>query len=108
MFQMKSFYFFLLFFGLLFKCEAQKCAEFPADCPDYPKLATEEDSLGYLNNLIIPQEITMMKKIRQILSEMMEEIARKNNWQYYLLNETEFSGYGKPGKPTPYELRPPY
>lgn len=96
-----------LFLSLSVK--AQNCQQFPADCPDLPLLQTAEDSIGFINNMLSPQEITMIKKTRQYITSMMEKIAKLNGWQMYYLTELAANAsVTKQYTFLSYELKPPY
>jgi hypothetical protein len=94
---------------LTLSVKAQICKQFPADCPDIPLLETSEDSIGFINNLHSPQEITMIIKTRRYITSMMEKIAELNGWQMYYLTELAANAsVTKQYTFLSYELKPPF
>ncbi len=68
---------------------AQECAYFPADCPrDFSPML---DSLHCIGDFIVPQEITMQNRLRELTGGMMQKIADAKKWEMYEYDET---GYG--------------
>src|SRR2546430_4001052 len=101
----------LFFFTLIFYCfsvTAQRCDQFPADCP--VDVEEEQDTNCCLNNFIIPQEIRMQNKLRQETNEVMEALAKLNKWQVYEYTEEAGSGIGIDGntRPLEFSLTPPH
>src|SRR5438128_1618677 len=102
----------IFFVGLLTQLvtlRAQTCDKFPADCPETGSIETTQDSMSCISNWIAPQEITMQNHLRKFVTEMMESIAAKNNWQVYESIELSGAGNAIEGntKLLPYPVRPP-
>jgi hypothetical protein len=92
---------------------AQACPQYPADCPafDYPNLDPAEDSVGMLDNPLVPQEVAMQHLLRRWTTAWMTQIAQKEGWEVTELSEGGASGYRDlPPHDTPlnYALRPPH
>lgn len=99
----------LLFVGLLIlgHAGAQSCDNFPADCPDNG-LESAQDSDVCINNMILPQEISMQHRLRDKLTALMNDISKRNKWQVYAFLEEAGSGIMVNDKPLPYAYRRPY
>jgi len=102
----------LVFISVLiqFSVRAQTCQQFPADCPETGNIEATQDSAACISNWISPQEIAMQSVLRRFITNMMENIAAKNKWQVYQLNEMYGAGQAIDGntKLLPDALRPPY
>ncbi len=90
--------------------EAQSCRQFPADCPDNEMLQqmTEKKWEGPAD-LKVKEEYAMQDNLRDFFTSMMQQMAKRENWQYYLFLEDHGPGIGIEGntKPLPYPLRHP-
>jgi hypothetical protein len=98
----------LIFYALVVNCAgAQPCQYFPADCPDNAK-ESANDSDVCITNMILPQEISMQRILREYITELMNEIARKNKWTVYPFFEEAGAGIMVDNKPLSYPYRRPY
>ncbi len=82
----------ILCISLLFLCfikdvKSQGCSWAPADCPDHSSIADSKDSLIRLGNGLLPQEIFMQNSMRNLVTQMMENAAKKLGWQIIELDE---------------------
>lgn len=76
----------LIFFSYCFQfSDAQECSYFPADCPE--EIENTKDSLQCIRDFIVPQEISMQNRLREFLTNHMQEIADAKNWEMYEFNE---------------------
>jgi len=101
-----------LFLWLFHAGFAQDCSQFPADCPQ--SMENTKDSMICIQDLIVPREINMQNKVRALIGDMMDQLARSKNWQAYEFSE--FADHvanptndaaGNP-LPLPYPLRRPH
>jgi hypothetical protein len=101
----------LLFFFVLVMIfpgvRAQSCSHFPADCPSDRQLPDSADRLG---NAAIPEEISMEIRLRDFLSGLLQEVADKKGWEFYIYEESNSSGFLNADRtgPLPFEFRPPH
>jgi hypothetical protein len=90
--------------------EAQSCMQFPADCPDNESLQQmAEKKWEGPADLKVKEEYAMQDHLRDFFISMMQQMAKSENWQYYLFQEDQESGIGIDGntKPLSYPLRRP-
>jgi hypothetical protein len=90
-----------------------QCPYWPADCPgtDYTHLDPVQDSLDKLGNPLVPEEVAMEHRLRELTTTLVGRIAEKEHWEAVELNEGGASGYRDlPPNDTPlnYALRPPH
>jgi hypothetical protein len=96
-----------LFAFALSNANAQgNCEYFPADCPDNIEDARDSDIC--ISNLILPQEISMQNKLRELVTSLMNETAKKTGWPVYEYSEAAGSGIKSGEKALAYPFRRPY
>jgi hypothetical protein len=92
----------------------EDCAWFPAPCPHESEIANAQSyTERSLDNKITAQELAMESNLRNMLTDILQKMARQNHWQLYELNESSYDrpnsiiGYAK-WETVPYEKRPPH
>ncbi|HVZ55514.1 MAG TPA: hypothetical protein VG870_02550 [Chitinophagaceae bacterium] len=86
--------------------QAQDCPYFPADCPDNGSLEASHDSSQRIQNGLLPQEIQMQDRVRQLVTSQIYQAARTLHWRAEELDEyTNLDPFQSGG--TPYKLRSP-
>jgi len=90
------------------------CRQFPAPCPHSGEINQAMDfSTREQGNAVTAQEMAMETNLRNLLTNMLQKVARPNHWQVYELTESD---YDRPNTlinyarwcATPYEKRPPH
>ena len=101
---------FILIIVFKFTLHAQPCPEYPADCPDQGSIEAASDKQACLNNLMIIEEINMQDKLREVITAMMQQLAKANGWRVYEFSETAGDGIAIKGTPNPlpYQFRRPH
>ncbi|MFI5185568.1 MAG: hypothetical protein ACHQF0_02520 [Chitinophagales bacterium] len=104
----------LLLFSIFLFCSAgiysQQCDYFPADCPDNETFQQQaEKKWDGPADLKVKEEYAMQDSLRHFTIAMMQDIAKKKNWECYTFIEDQDNGIGIDGntKPLPYPLRRP-
>jgi hypothetical protein len=91
---------------------AQYCPFKPADCPDkdYANADLVADSADRILNPLVPQEISMEYRLRQLTGDFVRRLAAQQHWEPPVeLNEGGSAGFRKPNDDIlPYLLRPPH
>jgi hypothetical protein len=100
---------FIFLFGINLSSFAQQCDQFPADCPNDGEIQQAEDSSVCITNLIFPVEISMQNLARDVTDTLLNQFAKKNNWQIIKLDEEAASGSRDGnGNSVPEEKRRPH
>jgi hypothetical protein len=100
----------LLLSSLSFNAMQAQCDYFPADCPDNETLQQQaEKKWDGPADLKVKEEYAMQDSLRRFTTTMMQQIAKKRNWECYTFIEEQDPGIGIDGntKPLPYPLRRP-
>ena len=91
---------------------AQSCPESPADCPDRDYVNTDraEDSTERILNPLVPQEISMEYRLRDLTGRLVRSVAAREHWAEPVeITEGGASGFRtSTGAVLPYSLRPPH
>src|SRR6266480_4801666 len=67
-----------------FDVRAQTCDQFPADCPDNETLQQQaEKKWESFTDLKVKEEYAMQDSLRHFTMTMMQDLAKKKNWEYY-------------------------
>ena len=88
-----------------------QCPYYPADCPDkdYPNADRAEDSIGKLDNPLVPQEIAMENRLHEFVAAIMTRLAEKEHWDAVEITEGGAPGFRAPDESVLlYEKRPPH
>ena len=104
---------------LLFACciignyvNAQLCKNTPLDCPVQYYLEADrmDDSIQRLGNPVIPQEVALEYRLRDITKDILSQLVQKENWdEPLLLEEGGSSGYRAADESAlSFPLRPPH
>ncbi len=84
-----------------------QCPYFPADCPSDLQLRDSADRFG---NPVVPAEVSMEIRLRDFLTELMQDESEKKGWEVYQYDESAGSGYlnAERSGPLAFTLRPPH
>lgn len=93
-----------LFIGLLL--HAQDYPQWPADKPETDNIESSQSKEIRLGNDILQQEIDMQDRMRTIITNMMQDAAKKLGWDVIELSEYT-NNNAMQGAGTPYKLRSP-
>lgn len=86
---------------------AQDYPQWPADKPEADNIEASQSKSVRLGNGILPQEIDMQDKMRVLITDMMQDAAKKLGWNVTELSEyTNENGLQRAG--TQYNLRSPH
>jgi hypothetical protein len=89
------------------KSSTAQCPRYPADCPSDLQLPDSADRFG---NPIVPEEVSMEIRLRDIFTNSMQSLAEKKGWEVYQYDESAGSGHLNADRSAPlvYNLRPPH
>lgn len=74
--------------------QAQPCPQSPASCPDLrDNPGSTDDSVSRLSDPVLPCEVAMENRLRLWASTLVNDIARKENWDVTEIYEALGSGY---------------
>lgn len=88
------------------KLYSQSYPQWPADKPETEQIAQSQSRESRLEDLLLPQEITMQDRMRTLFTDMMQNASKKLGWQMVELSEYTNNGGLQSGS-TPYNLRSP-
>lgn len=105
---------FFIYSSLFVSAQSDQCEYWPAPCANSTAISHADDWAERMkDNIALQQGLAFQKKLRNQLTDLLQQTARQNGWQVYEL--TEEANDGPPfifisyagWEATPYEKRPP-